>query len=517
MTKNIMSSPSKSAQDYIEHTCFPGQYPFTRGIYPNMYSGRLWTMRQYAGFGTAEETNKRYKLLLAKGQKGLSVAFDLPTQMGYDADDERAKGEVGKAGVSISSIADMEHLFNHISLNEVSVSMTINATAPIILAMYIAVAEKRGIKSSQLSGTVQNDILKEFIARGCYIFPPEPSMKLAVDVMEYCLENMPRWNFISVSGYHIREAGATAAQELGFTLANAICYVEKAKKRGLDVNKVGQRISFFFNAHNNFFEEVAKFRAARMMWARIMKNRFGATDERALQLRFHTQTAGSALTAQQPENNIARVTLQALSSVLGGTQSLHTNAFDEALSLPTDKSATIALRTQQVIANETDIPTTIDPLGGSYYLEKITNEMEAKANRYINEISRYGCAIEAIKQKYHQKEIESSAVRQQNDVESGKSIIVGVNKFQENRASSTLPQSKADASLKNKCIANIKRIRKIRNNNAVQLSINKLLFAISSNKNTVPAIVDCVKNYVTIGEICNLLRKEYGEYDQSKR
>lgn len=415
--------------DYLNDLGFPGMYPFTRGVQPTMYRARFWTMRQYAGFGTAEESNKRYKYLLEQGQMGLSVAFDLPTQIGYDSDDPMAEGEVGKVGVAIDSLEDMEILFDGIPLDKVSTSMTINSTAAILLAMYIAVAEKQGVPMEKLSGTIQNDILKEYIARGTYIFPPQPSMRIITDIFEFCSKNMPKWNPISISGYHIREAGSTAVQEVAFTLADAIAYVETAIKAGLDPNVFGRRLSFFFAAHNNFLEEIAKFRAARRLWAKIMKERFGVTNEKAMMLRFHTQTGGSTLTAQQPLNNIIRVTIQALAAVLGGTQSLHTNSYDEALGLPTEESVRIALRTQQIIAYESGVADTIDPLGGSYVIEALTNNIEEKAMEYIKKIDEMGGMVKAIESGYVQKEIHESAYKMQLAVEKGEEVIVGVNKF----------------------------------------------------------------------------------------
>ncbi|KQC11852.1 MAG: methylmalonyl-CoA mutase, partial [Candidatus Cloacimonas sp. SDB] len=415
---------------YLEDIGYPGDYPYTRGVQPTMYRGRFWTMRQYAGFGDAEESNKRYKYLLKNGQTGLSIAFDLPTQIGYDSDHSMSHGEVGKVGVAIDSLKDMEILFEGIPLEKVSTSMTINAPAAVLLAMYIAVAEKQGVSADKLNGTIQNDILKEYIARGTYIFPPLPSMRLITDIFDYCSKNLPRWNTISISGYHIREAGSTAIQEIAFTLANGIAYVDAAVKKGLDVDNFAPRLSFFFNAHNDLFEEVAKFRAARKLWANIMRERFGAKKPKSLMLRFHTQTAGCTLTAQQPDNNIIRVTLQALAAVLGGTQSLHTNSRDEALSLPSQKSVRIALRTQQIIAHESGVTETIDPLAGSYYIEKMTKEIEDAVMEYINQIDKLGGAPKAIEKGFVQKEIQNSAYQYQKDVENKKRIVVGVNEFQ---------------------------------------------------------------------------------------
>ncbi|MEM2829432.1 MAG: methylmalonyl-CoA mutase family protein, partial [Candidatus Jordarchaeales archaeon] len=429
--KRIYTPLDFGEEKYLEKLGFPGEYPFTRGVYETMYRGRLWTMRQYAGFGTAEESNRRFKYLLSQGQTGLSVAFDLPTQMGYDSDHPLAAGEVGRVGVAVSSLRDMEVLFDGIPLDKVSTSMTINAPTAVILAMYVALAEKRGIPPSELRGTVQNDILKEYIARGMYIFPPKPSMKLVVDVIEYCARNMPLWNPISISGYHIREAGADAVQEVAFTLADGIEYVRAVMERGLDVDKFAGRLSFFFSAHNNFFEEVAKFRAARRLWAKIMKEKFGAKSREAMMLRFHVQTAGSTLTAQQPLNNIVRVAIQALAAVLGGAQSLHTNSYDEALALPSEEAVKVALRTQQIIAYETGVADTIDPLGGSYYVEALTDTIEEKAERYIEEIEGMGGMVSAIEKGYVQREISSKAYSFQKAVERGEAIIVGINMFRE--------------------------------------------------------------------------------------
>jgi methylmalonyl-CoA mutase N-terminal domain/subunit len=469
-------------------------------------------MRQYSGYGSAEETNKRYKLLLEKGQTGLSVAFDLPTQMGLDSDDEKALGEVGKTGVAISTIEDMEKLFEGIPLDKVSVSMTINATAGIILAMYIACAKKMGISTSVLSGTVQNDILKEYVARGCYIYPPEPSLKLTIDIFEYCLENIPLWNFISVSGYHIREAGANAAQELGFTIANAICYLEEAQKRGLDLNNVGQRISFFLSLHNNFFEEIAKLRAGRRLWATITRDRFGIKQPKSWLFRVHCQTAGSTLTYQQPENNLVRVTYQALAGILGGVQSLHTNAMDEALALPTEKSATLALRTQQIIAYESGIPDVIDPLGGSFYLEELTDKLETQAKRYIEEIDKIGGAVKAIESGFYTKEIEKSAIEYQKGVEEGKITVVGVNKFVDEERPKPREYLKLDETIQQRQIQRVRDFKKRRDSSSVGKGIDNLKKAIEHNTNLIDSIIVCVKAGVTIGEINNVLRERYGNY-----
>ncbi len=501
--------------DYDEKLGYPGQYPFTRGVQPTMYRGRLWTMRQYAGFGTAVESNKRYKYLLEQGQTGLSVAFDLPTQIGYDSDHPLSEGEVGKVGVAIDSLKDMEILFDGIPLDKVSTSMTINAPASVLLAMYIAVAEKQGVSKDKLRGTIQNDILKEYIARGTYIFPPKPSMRLITNIFEYCSKEVPKWNTISISGYHIREAGATAVQEVAFTLSDGIAYVEAAKKAGLDVDDFAPRLSFFFNAHNNLLEEVAKFRAARRLWARIMKERFNAKNPKSMMLKFHTQTAGSTLTAQQPDNNIVRVAIQALAAVLGGTQSLHTNSRDEALALPTEESVRIALRTQQIIAHESGVADTIDPLAGSYYIESLTDRIEKEAMEYIRKIDELGGAVSAIEKGYIQKEIQDSAYRYQMEVESGEKIVVGVNKFQieEDTHKDIL---KVDPEVERVQRENLIQLRKERNNEEVNNKLEALREAAKdSSVNLMPYILDAVKTYATLGEICDVLREVFGEYQQS--
>jgi methylmalonyl-CoA mutase N-terminal domain/subunit len=472
-------------------------------------------MRQYSGFGTAAQTNRRYKMLLEKGQTGLSIAFDLPTQMGLDPDDPMSQGEVGKTGVSISTLKDMEELLDGIPLGEVTISMTINATALILFAMYIALAQKRGISLDSLSGTVQNDILKEYIARGCYIFPPEPSLKLTIDLIEYALRYTPRWNFISVSGYHMREAGATAAQELGFTFSNAICYLKEASGRRLDLNLVGRRTSFFFGVHNNFLEEVAKFRAARRIWAKITRETFKMTDPLAMGLRFHAQTSGSTLTAQQPQNNIVRVTLQALAAVLGGVQSLHTNALDEAIALPTDRSQAIALRTQQIIGYETGITEVIDPLGGSYYVEALTDKLEAEAFQYIAQVDRIGGAVQAIEQAYYQQEIERSAVQDQQRIEGGQRVVVGVNRFVDEEEGTPIAYLKVDPAVQQDQIQRLKEIRNTRNSREVKFRLEGLLEAAGQGRNLVPAILECVKAYASIGEICEALRGVYGSYRET--
>ncbi|MCX7757230.1 MAG: methylmalonyl-CoA mutase family protein [candidate division WOR-3 bacterium] len=496
----------------------PGSYPFTRGIYSNMYKGKLWTMRQYAGYGDAKETNRRFHYLLKEGQTGLSVAFDLPTQLGYDSDSPRALGEVGKVGVAISTIDDMGELFLAIPLEQVSTSMTINATAPIILAMYVAIAHEANVGAERLSGTVQNDILKEFVARGNYIFPVRPSMKLAIDIWEYAIKHLPRFYFVSISGYHIREAGATAVEELAFTFANGISYIEEALKRGLNIDEFGPRLSFFFGAHNNFFEEIAKFRAGRRLWAKIMRERFGAKDPKSWMMRFHTQTCGSTLTAHEPANNIIRVTLQALASILGGTQSLHTNSFDEALALPSEEAVKIALRTQQIIAYESYIPMVADPLGGSYYLEVLTNQIEAEAEKLINEIDSLGGAIKCIEEGFIQKKIEESAYRYQKEIENKSRKIVGVNIFtskdEKERKFKILRVAKE---LQRKRAAQLKLFRSRRSKLKVQKSLEQLRKAVDTNENLFNPILECVKNRATLGEICDVLREAYGEYDKIKR
>ncbi len=501
-------------EKYEEKLGFPGEFPFTRGIQPTMYRGKLWTMRQYAGFGTAKESNERYKFLLSQGTTGLSVAFDLPTQIGYDSDDPHSEGEVGKVGVAIDTLADMEILLDGIPLDKVSTSMTINAPASILLAMYIVVAEKNGVSRDKLSGTVQNDILKEYIARGTYIFPPKPSMRLVTDLFEFCSKEVPRWNTISISGYHIREAGSTAAQEIGFTLANAIAYVQAAVNAGLDVDSFAKRISFFFNSHNDLFEEVAKFRAARRLWAKIMKERFKTKDPRSMMMRFHTQTAGSSLTAQQPDNNIIRTTIQALAAVLGGTQSLHTNSKDEALALPTEKSAQIALRTQQIIAYESGVINSIDPLAGSFLVETLTDELEKEAEEYIKKIDDLGGSPAAIEVGFIQKEIQKSAYQYQIDIEEGKRIIVGVNKFvvEEEETEEIL---KINLELERNQIEFLKKVKANRDNQAVKEKLLNLREVARSNSNLMPAIIDAVRVYTSIGEICNALREVFGEYKES--
>jgi methylmalonyl-CoA mutase N-terminal domain/subunit len=497
--------------DYLRDLNFPGQYPYTRGVQPTMYRGRYWTMRQYAGFATAEESNQRYKYLLQQGQTGLSVAFDLPTQIGYDSDHQLSAGEVGKVGVAIDSLADMEILFDGIPLDKVSTSMTINAPASVLLAMYMGVAEKQGVPLNKLSGTIQNDILKEYVARGTYIFPPAPSMRLITNIFEFCSANVPDWNTISISGYHIREAGSTAAQEVAFTLSNGIAYVQAAIDAGLDVDDFAPRLSFFFNSHLDFFEEVAKFRAARRLWAKIMRERFGAKKEKSWMLRFHTQTGGSTLTAQQPDNNIVRVTMQALAAVLGGTQSLHTNSRDEALALPTEDSVRIALRTQQIIAYESGAADTIDPLAGSYYVESLTNQIEQLAKNYIQRIDDMGGAVKAIENGYMQREIQDSAYDYQRQVEEKQRIVVGVNKFQiEEAPPSGLLQ--VDPKVGELQQQKLQALKARRDNLAVSNILAELEQAAQGDANLMPVIFKAVKAYATLGEICGCLRNVFGEY-----
>lgn len=491
---------------------YPGQYPYLRGIQPAMYRSRLWTMRQYAGFGSASETNKRFRYLLEQGQTGLSVAFDLPTQIGYDSDDPMAEGEVGKVGVAIDTLADMEALFDNIPLDEVSTSMTINAPAAVLLCMYIAVGEKQGVPMEKLTGTIQNDILKEYIARGTYIFPPKPSMRLITDIFEYCGKYVPKFNTISISGYHIREAGSNAIQEASFTLANGMAYVEAAIESGLDVDSFAPRLAFFFNAHNDFFEEVAKFRAARKVWAKLMKEHFKAKNPKSWKLRFHTQTGGSTLTAQQPDNNIVRVTLQALAAIMGGTQSLHTNSRDEALALPTEDSARIALRTQQIIAEESGVANTVDPLGGSYYVEALTEEMENGIYEYIERIKEYGGAVQAIEEGFMQREIQQNAYETQKRIEKGQEIIVGLNKYKLDEDINP-DLLKVDEKLEKAQHESLNKIRANRNQVEVKHLLEELRKqAKNTETNLLPNILEAVKAYATIGEICNVLRDEFGEY-----
>ncbi|HWJ04021.1 MAG TPA: methylmalonyl-CoA mutase family protein [Verrucomicrobiae bacterium] len=499
--------------DFEQDLGFPGQYPYTRGVQTNMYRGRLWTMRQFAGFATAKESNERYKFLLSKGQTGLSVAFDMPTIMGYDSDHPRAFGEVGRVGVAIDSLQDMETLFNGIPLDKVSTSMTTNAPASILWSMYIAAAEKQGVPSHKLNGTIQNDILKEYIAQKSWIFPPEPSMRLITDIFQFSKEHVPKWNTISISGYHIREAGATALQELAFTLADGFAYVEAGIAAGLDVDDFAPRLSFFFNSHTDFFEEIAKYRAARRIWARRMKEKYGAKDEKSLLLRFHTQTAGCSLTAQQPENNIVRTAYQGMAAVLGGTQSLHTNSMDEVLALPTEKAVQIALRTQQLIAYETGVTNTIDPLAGSYFVEAMTNRMEEGAEEYFAKIEAMGGVLAAIDKNFFQKEIADAAYRYQREIETKERIIVGVNEFtQEEELGIDL--LKIDPEIEREQVRRVKQLRETRDNLHVQNTLAELRKAAAGSDNMIPKILDCVRAYATQGEIVQVMREVFGEYKE---
>jgi methylmalonyl-CoA mutase N-terminal domain/subunit len=501
--------------DYLRDLGFPGEYPLIRGVYPTMYRARLWTMRQYAGFGTAKQTNQRFRYLLGHGQTGLSVAFDFPTQIGYDCDHPLALGEVGKVGVSVTTLKDMEVLFDGIPLDKVTTSMTINAPANVLLAMYIAVGQKQGVDSAKLGGTVQNDILKEYVARGMYIFPPKPSMRIVTDIFEYCSKNMSQWNTISISGYHIREAGATAVQEVAFTFANAIAYVQTAIDRGLDLDKFAGRLSFFFAAHNNFLEEVAKFRAARRLWAKIMRDRFHAKSLASMMLRFHTQTSGVALTAQQPYNNVVRVALQALSAVFGGTQSLHTNSFDEAYALPSEQAVTIALRTQQIIAYESGVIDTVDPLAGSYYIESLTNEIEEKATGYIEQIDRIGGAVAAVEKGFMQREITDSAYHFQKKIEAKKQVVVGVNEFR-SEEETPIRTLQTNPAIERKLVQQLDHIKTQRSKTRVNESLSKMRRAAEKeNVSLMPYIIEAVKEYATLGEICGTLREVYGEYKPS--
>ena len=509
--KRLYTPLDDAGQDYLEDQGFPGEYPYTRGVQPTMYRGRFWTMRQYAGFATAEESNKRYRFLLDQGQTGLSVAFDLPTQIGYDSDHEMSLGEVGKVGVAIDSLADMEILFKKIPLEKVSTSMTINAPAGVLLAMYIVVAEKQGASPKNLRGTIQNDILKEYSSRGTYIYPPKPSMRIITDIFSYCAEEVPLWNTISISGYHIREAGSTAVQEIAFTLANGIAYVDAAVKAGLDVDKFGPRLSFFFNAHLDFLEEVAKYRAARKLWAHIMKERFGAKNPKSMMIRFHTQTAGCTLTAQQPKNNIVRVAYQALSAVLGGTQSLHTNSMDEALSLPSEESVQIALKTQQMIAYETGVTDTVDPLAGSYYVENLTREIYDRAYQYIRKIDKMGGAPAAIEQGYVQREIQDSAYAYQREIEKEERIVVGLNRFHmdEKKPKNLL---RVDPAVRTRQVEHLQKLRAERDNEHVKTALAELEKGARGDDNLMPLIMEAVRGYATLGEICDVLRGVFGEY-----
>ena len=510
---DLYTPDDAEAFDYDQNLGYPGEFPFTRGIQPTMYRGRMWTMRQYAGFASAQATNQRYHYLLEQGQTGLSVAFDLPTQIGYDSDSHQAKGEIGKVGVPISSLEDMEILFEGIPLGKVSTSMTINSSAPILLAMYIAVGKKQGIDPSKLNGTIQNDVLKEYIARGTYIFPPKPSMRLTTDIFHYCAQNLPQWNTISISGYHIREAGSTAAQEIAFTLADGIAYVQAAIDAGLDVDKFAGRLSFFFAANTNLLEEVAKFRAARRLWAKIMHDRFEARDPRSMMLRFHTQTCGHTLTAQQPDNNVIRTAIQALAAILGGTQSLHTNSRDEAYATPSEDAVTLALRTQQLLAFETGVADCTDPLGGSYYMEHLTDALEEKASEYIQKIDDLGGARAAIEHGYQQREIQESSYRTQKEIESGKKIVVGVNKFVSPYPEITglLRIDPAEAAKQTQRLTSLKAKR---DNEKVTQALNRLKDVASSEENTMPVFIDCVEVYATLGEICDVLRGVFGEQEE---
>jgi methylmalonyl-CoA mutase N-terminal domain/subunit len=511
--KRVYTPLDEADSDYLSEIGLPGEYPFTRGVQPTMYRGRYWTMRQYAGFASAEESNKRYRFLLDQGQTGLSVAFDLPTQIGYDSDNEMAIGEVGKVGVAIDSLADMEILFDKIPLEKVSTSMTINSPAAILLAMYIAVAEKQGVEAKKLRGTIQNDILKEYSSRGTYIFPPKPSMKIITDIFSYCGENVPMWNTISISGYHIREAGSTAVQEVAFTLANGIAYVEAALNAGLNVDEFGPRLSFFFNSHLDFLEEVAKYRAARRLWAKIMKERFDAKNPRSMMIRFHTQTAGCTLTLQQPKNNIVRVAFQAMSAVLGGTQSLHTNSMDEALCLPSEEAVQIALRTQQLIAYETGVTDTVDPLAGSYYVEALTRDIYERAEEYINKIDEMGGAVPAIEQGYVQREIQDSAYKYQLEIEKEERIVIGLNRFhvEEEKPTNLL---RVDPAVRLSQIKKLEKIKSERDKEKVKKSLSELRQVAQDGDNLMPSILEAVKAYVTLGEICDVLREIFGEYQQ---
>ncbi len=503
-----------SEDQYMEKLGFPGEYPFTRGVQPTMYRGRFWTMRQYAGFGTAEESNKRYKYLLSQGQTGLSVAFDLPTQIGYDSDDSMSIGEVGKVGVAIDSLKDMETLFDGIPIDRVSTSMTINAPAAVLLAFYIAVAEKQGASKDKIRGTIQNDILKEYVARGTYIFPPESSLRLVTNIFEYCSKEIPKWNSISISGYHIREAGSTAIQEVAFTLANGIEYIKAALRARLDIDQFAGGLSFFFNAHNDLLEEVAKFRAARRIWAKIMKEKFKAQNPKSMMLRFHTQTGGSTLTAQQPDNNIVRVTIQTLAAVLGGTQSLHTNSRDEALGLPTEKAVQVALRTQQIVAHESGVTNSIDPLAGSYFVESLTDKIEEAVWQYLDKIEQLGGMVKAIEAGYIQKEIQNAAYKYQQEIEKNERIIVGVNQFTVDDESS--PEIlRVDPTLRKIQSDKLQKLKAERDNSQVKQLLIKLRQAAKDDKtNLIPFILDAVKAYATLGEICSVLREEFGEYHE---
>lgn len=513
-SKSVYSPADLEGFDFEREVGFPGEFPFTRGIQPTMYRGRLWTMRQYAGMGDAEESNRRYKFLIANGTAGLSVAFDLPTQIGYDSDDPMALGEVGKVGVAIDSIQDMERLFDGIALDKISTSMTINATASILLALYVAVAKRSGADPKRLSGTVQNDILKEYIARGTYIYPIPHAMRIVTDMFAWANQHAPEWNSISISGYHMREAGCTAAQEIAFTLANGMTYVSAAVDAGLDIDRFGPRLSFFFNAHNNFFEEVAKFRAARRLWARLMREHFGAKNPRSWMLRFHTQTAGSTLTAQQPENNIVRTAVQAMAAVMGGTQSLHTNGYDEALALPTEEAARIALRTQQIIAGESGVANTVDPFAGSYYVESLTNEMERQAMVYLERVDALGGMLRAIERGWVQQEIQTAAYEYQRTVDSAQATVVGVNRFTREEEPQ-VPIQRIGEDLERKQVERVRAVRARRDKTAWLAAVNRVKDHARNGANLMPAILDAVENYATVGEIAAAMREVFGEYQES--
>ena len=510
--KRLYTPEDAEDRDYLEAIGFPGQYPYTRGIYPTMYRGQFWTMRQYAGIGTAKESNERFRYLLKEGQTGLSVAFDLPTQMGLDSDHPLAVGEVGQVGVAIDSLLDMEVLFEGIPLDRVTTSMTINAPASVLLALYVAVAEKQGVSLSKISGTVQNDVLKEYVARGTYIFPPRPSLRLAADLIAYCADQVPRWNPISISGYHMREAGSSAVKEIAFTFANAIAYVEAARRRGLAVDTFAPRISWIFNTHNHFFEEIAKYRALRRMWAKIMRERFGAKDPRSWMLRTHTQTGGSTLMAQQPENNIVRATIQALAAVLGGVQSMALSCFDEALALPTEQAQRIALRTQQIIAHESGAADTVDPMAGSYYVEALTDELERRATEELDAIEATGGAVEAIERGYMQRAIQEEAYAHQREVEAGTRVVVGVNRFQDEGAPQPLQLYRADPEAEKAQVKSLEALRRERENRAVLAALGRLRDVALGEENLLPPILHAVKAYATVGEICGVLREVFGEY-----
>jgi len=512
--KDLYTPEDVSDLDYMRDLGYPGEYPYTRGVQSNMYRGRLWTMRQFAGFGTAKESNQRYKFLLSRGQTGLSVAFDMPTIMGYDSDHPRSLGEVGRVGVAIDSLADMETLFDGIPLDQVSTSMTTNAPASILWCMYIATGEKQGVPSEKLRGTIQNDILKEYIAQKSWIFPPEPSMRLITDIFKYAKDHVPKWNTVSISGYHIREAGSTAVQELAFTLADGFAYVEAGIEAGLDVDDFAPRLSFFFNSHIDFFEEIAKYRAARRIWARRMKEKYGAKNPKSLLCRFHTQTAGCSLTAQQPENNIVRTAFEALAAVLGGTQSLHTNSMDEVLALPTEKAVQIALRTQQLIAYETGVPNVIDPLAGSYYVEALTDKMEEEAEKYFEEIERRGGVLAAIDQNYFQQEIADAAYRYQTEVDKKEKIVVGVNEFVHDDEELDIELLKIDPELERAQVEHLKKLRQERDNNRVNDTLDALKKAAAGPDNLIPYILECVRSYATQGEIVDTMREVFGEYKE---